>query len=171
MTQPLHYWEGAHVKTQPRVLKLGWQITGAVTISALRAGLPVLTTFGAISAQATIDNWLNPDNDPDYTSEFLVAAYDATSMGADAFGGLVRMGGQCKAIDYMHARCWSGTEGTTVVDRFVLASSALTASTLATEIAVGAHGNIGFKVNFGNTPDFDGLTAGFIMVEIGWISK
>lgn len=171
MTQPLHFWEGAHVKTQPRVLKLGWAITGAVTISPLRAGMPVLTTFGAISAQATIDNYLNSDNDPDYTSEFDYLAYDATAMGADVFGGVVRMGGQCKAVTYMHAVCWSGTGGATVVERFVGASSALTNSQLLTEVAVGSYGNIAFRVDFGNTPDFDGLTAGYIMIDIGWISK
>ena len=35
----------------------------------------------------------------------------------------------------------------------------------------GASGNIGFKVDFGNTPDFDALTAGTIAIKIIWKSK
>jgi hypothetical protein len=42
---------------------------------------------------------------------------------------------------------------------------------LATECAKGSQGNLAFKVDFGNTPDFDGLTAGLIVIELHWVSK
>lgn len=165
MTQPLFYWEQGHVSTQPRLLRLLWQITAAKTVSPVRAGLPALPTFDAYSAQATIDDYLGT------SSEFTAAQFDATSMDADAFGAVVRMAGQCKSVDAMIARCYSGTAGATLVELMVGSSSVLTDSTLETAVAVGADGNIGFKCNFGNTPDFDGLTAGYILVDLLWHSK
>jgi len=99
----------------------------------------------------------------------LVAAFDATAMGADVFAGIVDMGGQCAEVYSMTARCYSASN--TLVTRFCEDSATLTASTLATEIAKGANGNIAFKVDFGNTPDLDALTAGTIEIEILWRSK
>jgi hypothetical protein len=74
-------------------------------------------------------------------------------------------------ITKMVAKCYSSTAGSTLVERCVQASSALTASTLVTECAVGANGNMAFKVDFGNTPDFDGLTSGTIEIELYWVAK
>lgn len=166
MSQPsLHYWQAALPKTLPRVLHLAWEITAAKTVSPLNMGLPVLTAFDAIASQAVIDSYLGT------TSEFLVAAFDATAMGADVFAGIVNMGGQAAKLNSAIARCYSGTGGATLVERCVKSSAALTASTLATECALGADGNLAFKVDFGNTPDFDGLTAGVIVVELQWVSK
>lgn len=166
MSQPsLHYWQDALPKTLPRVLHLAWEITAAKTVSPLNMGLPVLTAFDAVASQAVIDAYLGT------TNEFLVAAFDATAMGADTFGGIVNMGGQAAKLNSMIARCYSGTGGATLVERCVKSSSALTASTLATECALGSSGNLAFRVDFGNTPDFDALTAGVIVVELQWVSK
>ena len=71
----------------------------------------------------------------------------------------------------MSAKCYSGTGGSTIVERAVKSSSALTASTLASECALGANGNMAFKVDFGNTPDFDALTSGLIVVKLMWVAK
>jgi hypothetical protein len=38
-------------------------------------------------------------------------------------------------------------------------------------VAIGSSGNIAAKFNWGNTPDFDGLTSGIIVVEIAWSPK
>jgi hypothetical protein len=165
MSTSLTYWSDKLPKTQSRCLRLEFDITGAAASSPIVSGLPVLTAYGAISAQSTIDNFLGT------TDEFDYLAFDATAMGADVFAGIVNMEGQCKKLVRMVATCYSGTGGATKVERCVQASSALTASTLATECAMGADGNVAFKVDFGNTPDFDGLTDGTIVIELYWISK
>lgn len=166
MSQPsLHYWQDALPKTLPRVLHLAWEITAAKTVSPLNMGLPVYTSFDAISAQSDIDGFLGT------SSEFALAAFDATALGADTFAGIVNMGGQAAKLNSMIARCYSGTAGATLVERAVKSSSALTASTLVTECALGSSGNLAFKIDFGNTPDFDALTAGLIVVELQWVSK
>lgn len=164
----LFYWQEKLGKTQPRVLRLGFQITAAKTVSPLVQGGPVLTTFDAFASQAIIDAFLGT------TNEFLLAAFDGTAMGNDTFGGLINMGGasgQVSKLLAFDAKCYSGTGGSTLVERHVQSSAALTASTLATEAALGASGNLAFKIDFGNTPDFDGLTSGVIQLELQWISK
>ena len=160
----LMYWNEKVQRGESRELDLVFNITGAAASTEVQ-GMPVLSTYGAIASQSVIDSFLGT------TNEFLVAAFDATSMGADAFGGIVNMGGQAKEVLFMSAKCYSGTGGATLVERLVQDSAALTASTLATEVALGANGNIAFKVDFGNTPDFDALTAGTIHVKIVWKSK
>lgn len=161
----LMYWNDQMLKAAPRTLKLVYDITGAAASTITPASTVSLTTYAAFASQAVIDDFLGT------TNEFLLAAFDATSMGADAFGGLVNMNGQVQTLISMTAKCYSGTGGATLVERSVLASSALTASTLATEAAKGADGNLGFKVDFGNTPDFDALTSGLIVIEFDYISK
>lgn len=158
----LLYWNERVQMSQPRELKLTFSITAAKTVTDTGRS-PTLTAFDAISAQSTIDNWLGT------TNEFLLAAFDATAMGADTMAGIVNMSGQCAEVYSMTARCYSASN--TLVTRYVEDSSALTASTLQTEIAKGTNGNIAFKVDFGNTPDFDGLTAGTIEIVILWRSK
>lgn len=161
----LLYYSDKLGKTIPRCLTLQWQITGAKTVVPLYPGLPVYTTFDAIAAQSTIDNFLGT------TNEFLISQFDATAMGADTFGGIVNMLGQGGKLGAMEDMCYSATGGGTLVTRAVVSSTTLTASTLATECALGAFGNMAFKIDFGNTPDFDGLTSGMIIVKLYWIAK
>ncbi len=162
--QSLMYYQDKLGKTNPRELVLVWEITGAKTVSLVPVGSPNYPVFDAIATQSVIDNFLGTVN------EFLVADFDSTAMGADAFGGLVNMAGQVQDVLYFTADCYSGTGGSTLVSRESL-NDGLTASTLETAVGVGAYGNLAFKVNFGNSPDFDGLTAGTIVVKIYWISK
>ena len=161
----LVYYNDQWGKVQPRILRLQYKITAAVTASPIVANSASLLTFSAIASQAVIDDFLGT------TSEFNYLAFDSTSMGADAMGAIVQMNGQAKTVVAAVARCYSGTGGSTLVTRAVQASAALTNTTLATEVACGANGNIAFKVDWGNTPDFDALTSGTIDVEIHWISK
>lgn len=158
----LMYWQDQFGKTQPRVLRLQYNISAAKTCAPLVSNSATMTLFDAVASQAAIDAFLGT------TTEFTLAQFDATSMGADAFGVIVDMQGQCKRIVQMVARCYSASN--TVVTRQVQGGT-LTASTLETACAVGASGNIGVKVDFGNTPDFDGLTAGTIDIEIHWVSN
>jgi hypothetical protein len=161
----LAYYQDQLGKVDPHVTTLVWNITAAKTVSSVPANSAALVAFDAISSQAVIDDFLGT------TNEFLVAAFDATAMGADMFAAIVNMAGQMKQLVYAEAVCYSGTGGATKVERAVQASSALTASTLATEAAVGASGNVAVKVDFGNTPDFDALTAGTIVLKLYWIAK
>lgn len=161
----LFYWQEKLGKTQPRIAKFCLNITGAVTVAQVPQGQPILNTFSAIASQSVIDDFLGTSDEFDYL------AFDATAMGADAQGLIVNMGGQVKSLIYGRATCYSGTAGATKVELIVQPSSALTASTLVTECALGASGNLAMKMDWGNTPDFDGLTSGLIVVEFAWISK
>ena len=160
--QSINYWQDQWGKVQPQILRLQYGISAAKTAAPLVSNSASLITFDALASQAVIDAFLGT------TNEFLLAAFDATSMGADTFGGLVNMDGQAHAVVQMVAKCYSASN--TLVTRQVV-GGALTASTLETKCAVGADGNMAFKVDFGNTPDFDALTAGTIEIEIHWISK
>jgi hypothetical protein len=160
----LFYYNDQWGKVQPQVLRLQFEITAAKTVKPIVSNSASLTTFDAIAAQATIDDFLGT------SSEFTAAQFDATSMGADAFGVIVDMKGQAKSVVQMVARCYSNTGGADLVTRQAKGGS-LAASTLETAVACGASGNVAGKVVFGNTPDFDGLTAGVIDIEIHWIAK
>lgn len=161
----LAYYQDQLGKVDPHVTQLVYNITAAKTVAPVPANSASLVAFDAIASQSVIDDFLGT------SSEFLVAAFDATAMGADTFACIVNMAGQMKQLVYVEALCYSGTGGSTLVTRAVQASASLTASTLATEAAVGASGNVAVKVDFGNTPDFDALTAGTIVIKLHWISK
>ncbi len=158
----LMYYNDQLGKVNPHILRLQYKITAAKTASGIIANSASLVTFDAFASQAAMDAFLGT------ASEFTAAQFDATSMGADAFGGLVQMDGQCKEVVQMVARCYSASN--TLVERQVQ-GGALTGSSLETAAVAGSLGNIGFKVNFGNSPDFDALTAGTIEIELHWISK
>lgn len=160
----LMYWQDQLGKVDPRVTRLHYTITGAKACKPVVSNAASLVAFDAIASQSVIDDFLGT------TSEFAVAAFDATAMGADAFAAIVNMKGQVKTLVQVVARCYSGTGGSTLVTRQALGGT-LAASTLETAAAKGANGNVAVKVNFGDTPDFDGLTSGTIEIEIHWISK
>ena len=107
----------------------------------------------AIFTQALIDAHLGT------SSEFTAAQFDATSLGADAQGIIIDMG------------CYSATGGATQSIVAVEDITTLQDSTLATECALGASGNVGIKIDWGNSPDFDGLTAGIVLIRVHWRSK
>jgi len=158
------YWNEKLQRTVPQTLLLQWQITAAKTVAPLFQGLDTLTLFDAVSGQAAINSFLGT------TDEFTAAQFDATSMGADAFGVIVNMKGQAAAVGALEVTCYSGTGGATAVTRAVVAAG-LTASTLETAAALGSQGNLALKVDFGNTPDFDGLTSGLIVARLTWLPK
>jgi hypothetical protein len=160
----LFHWQEKIGKTNPNCLTLVFQITNTKTVSQVPMGTPVLTAFDAIASQSVIDDFLGT------TNEFLVAAFDVTAMGDDTFACIVNMAGQASKLLYATAECYSGTGGSTLVTRQVL-DTGLTASTLETAADCGANGNLALKVDFGNVPNFDGLTSGTIVVKLYWIAK
>lgn len=170
MTQPLFYWNEKHAKSQARQLNFTFQITAAKTVSAVVAGQDCFSFFDAIT-QAQIDAYLGN------SSDFAANLFDSTSMGNDTFGGIVRMSGygsnygQALQCVRMEAFCASGAGLATVVSRYANGASGLTASTLETACGISTAGNLAFKIDFSNTPDFDALTAGLIGVKLFFISK
>lgn len=152
-------------KTQPNVIDLTFAISGAVTSALVPPSATAVRSFYGAQTQAQIDAFLGT------VLEFTAAQFDSTSMGADAFGVLLNMNGQAAQVVRAEAMCYSGTGGSTLVPRVAQGAAGLTASTLETACAVGANGNIGVKVDFGNTPDFDALTAGTIVIRVYWIAK
>lgn len=164
MSTSLFYWNEKHGRTQVRTINLAYSITAAKTVTALPSGIDCLTAFDALT-QAQIDAYLGN------SSDFLLAKFDATSMGAHAFGGVVNMLGQAHAVVSMEAHCASGTGLATIVSRFAIGSTGLTSTTLETAVGISTAGNIGFKISFGATPDFDALTAGLIIVKLNWLAK
>ena len=159
----LIYYNDQWGKVIPRCMRLEYGITGAKAASALVPNSGSLVFFDAVASQAVVDGFLGT------TNEFIYTVFGTTSMGADAFGGLVNMGGQCRSVTEMVAKCYSNTGGADFVQRQVVPVTITDAAT--TQVQVGADGNIGFVVQFGNTPDFDGLTSGTIVIEIYWVSK
>jgi hypothetical protein len=157
----LMYYQPQLGLVNPQTLSLVWTITGAGASTMVVPNSAVLSTYGAIASQSVIDSFLGT------SGEFPVAAFDATSMGADAFGVIINMAGQARSVVGMMAYVASGAD---TVFRGA-PSGTLTASTLETAVQVGADGNIALKVSFGNTPDFDGLTSGIIKIDVLWVPK
>ena len=92
-------------------------------------------------------------------------------MGADAQGVIIDMGGQCDELFMFEASCYSSTGGTAREMVADIDSSTLTDSSLQTECAKGANGNVACKIDWTNSPDFDGLTAGIVVIRIHWRAK
>lgn len=163
----IFYWQDRLGKTSPHALDLWFQITGAKTAVALPMGSPTLFFFDALSTQAQIDNFLGT------TNEFLLAAFDSTAMGADMFACIVNMSGQVAQLVGVEAVCYSAYATASSESAIVRFSpdSGLTASSLTTQADLGASGNLAVRVNFGNSPDFDGLTDAYIRLRFSIVSK
>jgi hypothetical protein len=151
-------WSDKLQGAQTKTLDLIFPITAAKTVTATPG---VLTAFDAVASQAVIDSFLGT------TNEFLVAAFDATAMGTDAFAAIVAMEGQCKELVSADATSYTSA-GAVSDEKHVLDSAALTASTLETKCAKGADGNVALKVVLTGV---DALTAGYIHVKLHYLSK
>lgn len=164
----LTYWQEKLGKTQPRVLELAWNITGAKAVTSLPQGIPVLYSFDALT-QAQIDAFLTT---PVVTStnEFLEAQFDATSMGTNAFGGIIAMAGQVDSVLWIDSQCNLDTTTDGLVHNSDASIATLTSSALADniQVAVSSSGNLGFKQT---VTGLDAATEGLIRIQIGWISK
>lgn len=168
-SQPLFYNNEKHGKTQPRTMEFCFQITGAKTVTKVPVGADCLAFFDPITQQQ-IDDYLSSPTET-VAGDFSAALFDTTAMGADTFGGIINMLGQAASVLNLEAKCYSGTGNATLVQRGASAVNTLTASTLQTAVGISPKGNLAFKVDFGNTPDLDALTAGFIIVRVNYISK
>jgi hypothetical protein len=153
----LFFWQDKLGRTNPHCVVFNFKITGAKAVSQLPAGLPVLTSFDAIASQAVIDDFLGT------TNEFLLAAFDATAMGTDAFACIVNMAGQ---VDTLYAVEAYFDDGTQVAN--AIAAAGLTASTLAYEAATGANGNMAVRVVL---TGLDAATSGILSIKMYFKSK
>ena len=103
-------------------------------------------------------------------SPFTLLAFDSTSMGNDVFGAIIDFQGQVRELVMVEAEYIGEAVGTTIagVHLGIPKSASMTATSLVTQAdAVG--GNVAVKVDFGNTPDFDG-TAGWVKLTVHWRS-
>ncbi len=162
-----------YAKEDEMILK--WNITGAKTSTPLPLNRSsVMTVYDAIAAQATIDNFLGT------TNEFLIAQFDATAMGTDAFGFLINMSGGAPGLNTTTNRAQaaqllcvevtlhSGSQGATAVNEGVASIATLTSSSLATEFALGSYGNIAGRAILSG---LDILTTGIIVARLHWVSQ
>lgn len=159
----LFYYQDQFLKTLPREDWIVFNITGAATNALILPNSAILSTYAALT-QAQIDAFFGSVN------EILADKYDATAMGNDAQGVLVNFNGQVNRLVAVTGTCYSSTGGSTAVTRQTQAGG-LTASTIETAAVLTANGNVGLKFDWGNTPDFDGLTAGTIAIRLLWVSN
>ena len=164
----LMYFQEKLGSTQPYILTFTWEITGAKAVSETPQGIPVLYSFDALT-QAQIDAFLTS---PTVTSssEFTEAMFDATSMGTDAFGGIINMREQADDVLWIRSECNLDPTADGALFNSDVKVSALSASTLANniEVAVSSAGNIGFKQT---VTGLDAATNGIIIIQIGWLPK
>jgi len=156
------YWNEKLGDTQPWSLKFIYDINGAKDISLVIPGQPIYHSFDAIAAQATIDDFLGT------SSEFTIAQFDATALGVDAIGGVIKMNKQVAEGVMMRVSLRSGADGSTIAEDNVSFVASLTDSSLTTQAAVGADGNIGWRAVVAG---LDAATAGLVVVEIDWLAK
>lgn len=173
-SQPIFYTNEKHAKTQVRSLEYLFQITAAKTVVVYPRGCEILPTFDALT-QPQIDAYLGT------TSEFLATQFDATSMGTDAFGGIINMGtmaspgpstlaaqtGQCAALAEVSVTSYTGANNATTVPTLSFGPTGLAPTSLTTACALGANGNIAFRAVITGV---DALTSGFIKVIVRWIA-
>lgn len=177
MAGPGLIYENDYLYAKEDELILKFNITAAKTVSPMPiSNNAVLTAFDAIASQSVIDNWLGS------TNEFLVAAFDATAMGTDAFACIVNMSGlkagvdasstgslaQAQSLLCAQISLFSGSNGATAVSEGVASVATLTASTLSTQAACGAFGNLALRAVLSGV---DVLTSGIIVVRLHWVSR
>lgn len=160
MTSPgLFFWQDRIGKNNPHVVQFMYQITAAKTVSQLPQGTPTLTSFDALASQAVIDDFLGT------TNEFLLAQFNAVSLGVDAFGLICNFGKQCDELFMVEAYV---DDLTTRVEASFPAVATLTSSSLTTQCAKGAEGNMAARLIL---TGLDALTSGIIVVKFYFRSK
>ena len=153
------YWSDSLQRGEPIETKFYFKITAAKTLTNQTANA-VITSFDAIAAQATIDDFLGT------TNEFLIASFDGTAMGTDALAFIFDFKGQVKELVSAKVKLMSGSNLGTVVETCDNASATV-GTTLVTTFAAGANGNVaGHAVLSG----MDILTAGLIELTISFRS-
>ena len=160
MTSPgLFLWQDKIGKTNPHTVQFTFQITGAKAVTPLPQGTPTLSTFDALASQAVIDSFLGT------TNEFLLAQFDATSMGVDAFGLLIDFGKQCDELFMVEAYA---DDLATRPTKSYPSVATLTSSSLTTQCAKGAFGNMATRFIL---TGLDAMTSGLIVVTFYFRSK
>lgn len=155
----LFFWQDKIGRNNPHVVQFLFKITAAKTVSQLPQGTPTLTSFDAIASQSVIDDFLGT------TNEFLVAQFDATAMGTDAFACICNFGGQGDELYGVEAYV---DDLTTRVEKSLASVTTLTSSSLTNQCAVGANGNLAVRLVM---TGLDALTSGIISVRFLFKSK
>lgn len=159
MPTSLVCWNDKLDRTVPRVSEFTYTLTSGAMVP--REGYPILAATGALT-QATIDAFLGTSTEVNYLN------YDATSLGTDALGFIVDMGGQVKKLISFEVIMRSGTGFVTTVRRYATTDDVMVNTSIAVaEAALSTTGNpyCRFVVT-----SFDSTT-GYIDLRMKWISK
>lgn len=152
-------WNDALQDSQWHVLNLAWTITGAKGVSKIGL-LPVAHTFDAgLDTLAEITAIL-----PNLTTDEFVAAtaFGALAMGVDAFGFIVDMNGQARAVKYVVSHVAGTAASVPLIAAFAGQTTALT-NALTNQATVSSLGNVaGHFVVTG----LDALTSGMLLVDV-----
>lgn len=162
----IRYWNPELELGQCIETKFIFKITGAKTVACQTGNAVVYTSADAIAAQSTIDNFLGTPTGT--TSEFNYLAFDATSLGTAALGFICNMNGQVDKLVCVRVSVNSGTAGVTQAVKCLVPVTTLTNTSLATQFAKGANGNVAGKIV---VTGLDGFTSGVITLTLFWRSK
>lgn len=166
MSQPLTYWSNRFGRNVPHETIFEFKFTGAGALAKIVAGQPGYF-FTAAATQALIDAELGS------TNEILAVKFDGTTMGVDAFGGVVNFDGQIEqlvSVEVSYLKLSNATHDTAQVFPIIVAcpDTGLTDSTLGVEATKTSAGNLGFhSVLLG----LDAATEGLVQLRVKWISK
>lgn len=148
-------------RSLPDVDVWAFKITGAKTAVPITPNSVSMIAFDSLT-QDEIDAFFGT------SGEFAAAKFDSTAMGNDATAAFFKYDGQVRRLSHAVARCYSATQKMIAVAAL---GTGCTASTLETAAEVSAKGNVAVKMDWGNTPDMDALTAGIIEVELHFFPK
>lgn len=163
----IRYWNPELELGQVVETKFIFNITGAKAVKSLTGNAVVYTAADAIAAQSTIDTFLGTPTGT--TSEFNYLAFDATSMGTAALAFICNMNGQVDKLVAVRASVNSGTAGVTQAVKMLQPTAAgLTNTSLSTQFAKGANGNVAGRIVVTN---LDGFTSGTVTLTLFWRSK
>lgn len=162
----IRYWNPELEMGQVVETKFIFNITGAKAVKSLTGNAVVYTAADAIAAQSTIDTFLGTPTGT--TSEFNYLAFDATSMGTAALAFICNMNGQVGKLVCVRASVNSGTAGVTQAVKCLVPASALTNTSLSTQFALGANGNVAGRIV---VTGLDGFTSGTVALTLFWRSK
>jgi len=148
--------------TQPHVITLTWDITGAKATSPLVAGQPTLDFFDATTA-ATVDAFLGA------SGAYADADFDATSMGVDAWAAVVHPRGEIeRLVKAVYKRAAGGATATIARHFEMNGALGLSDSTLENGCEIGADGSAAIRVV---DTGLDAATDGTITVELHVLFK
>ena len=156
----LSYYSPDLADVDARKVDVIFEMTGVATAVPIPDAGGTLGFFGPLTTQSEIDDFLGT------TDEFDVADFNATSMGADAYGVLINMGGQADQVFGFKATLDFG--GTAVVQALGMPLPAIDGTVLNNQVALGSEGNIALITIMAG---LETAGTGLLTLEVYWKAK